>query len=74
MTNSTSNDDAMDAAETAELLHTTPKRVYALIQSGELPALRLGRRYLLSRSRILEMLREGNVGSDGAGHSTEVRS
>lgn len=74
MTRSTDNDDAMDAAEAAAMLHMSVKKLYALIHSGEVPALILGRRYLLSRSRILEMLREGNVGTEGAGHSTEVRS
>ncbi len=74
MAETTSNDEAMDAAGAAALLHTTTKRIYSLIHAGDLPALKLGRRYLLSRSRILEMLREGNVGAGGAEDGTEPRS
>ena len=71
MTNETTTDDAMDAASAALMLHMTTKKLYSLIQSGELPALKLGCRYLLSKSRILDMLREGNVAAseaDGAEH------
>ena len=74
MTDEPTTNDAMTAAEVAAMWNTTAKRVYGLVASGQIPALRLGRRLLFSRSRLSEMLREGNVGTEGAGHSTEVRS
>ena len=58
---SKADNDAMTAAEAAVMLHMGVKKLYELIHDGSLPALILGRRYLLSRSRIHEMLRTGNV-------------
>lgn len=45
--------------ETAALLRTTPKAVYALAERGQLPGLvRLGRRVLVRRAVLLKALDE----------------
>jgi excisionase family DNA binding protein len=52
--------------ETASLLRTTRKAVYALIERGQLPGVtRLGRRVLILRSELLEWLCEKRTTSPG---------
>ena len=52
--------------ETAMLLRTTRKAVYALIERGQLPGVtRLGRRVLILRSKLLEWLCEKRTTSPG---------
>ena len=62
----TSSDDAMNTDEARAFLGgMTRKRLYGLVASGDVPALRLGgRRLLFSRSRLGELLREGNTGPE----------
>src|SRR5262245_46278453 len=42
--------------EAAELLHLHPKRVQSLARAGQLPAVRVGRKWLFERERIESML------------------
>jgi excisionase family DNA binding protein len=52
--------------ETASLLRTTRKAIYALIERGQLPGVtRLGRRVLILRSELLEWLCEKRTTSPG---------
>jgi excisionase family DNA binding protein len=47
----------LTAAEVAELLRTSPKAVYTMIERGQLPGVhRLGRRVLVKRSELLDWL------------------
>jgi excisionase family DNA binding protein len=52
--------------ETASLLRTTRKAVYALVERGQLPGVRrLGRRVLVVRTELLEWLCERRTTSPG---------
>jgi len=44
--------ETLTAAEAAALLHLHVKRVQSLARAGELPATRVGRKWLFSRARI----------------------
>ena len=47
----------MTADETAELLRTTKKAVYAMVERGQLPGVtRLGRRVLIRREALIDWL------------------
>ena len=46
-------DDLITADEAAKLLHLHVKRVQFLARSGELPAVRFGRKWLFSRGALL---------------------
>ena len=46
-------DDLITADQAAELLHLHVKRVQLLARSGELPAVRFGRKWLFSRGALL---------------------
>jgi molybdate transport system regulatory protein len=46
-------DDLITAAEAAKLLHLHVKRVQHLARAGQLPATRLGHKWLFSRSKLL---------------------
>lgn len=48
--------DTLSAAEAAVLLHLNVKRVQALARAGQLPATRVGRKWLFPRSRIERMV------------------
>ena len=48
--------DTLSAAEAAELLQLNVKRVQALARSGQLPAKRVGRKWIFSRARIEAMV------------------
>ncbi|SRR5258705_7906139 len=48
--------ELLTASETASLLRLNVKRVQALARSGELPAVRRGRRWLFSRAAVLGQL------------------
>lgn len=56
--------DTLSAAEAAELLQLNVKRVQALARSGQLPAKRVGRKWLFNRARI-----EAMVGVTSVEHS-----
>jgi molybdopterin-binding protein len=49
-------DDLLTAAQAAKLLHLHVKRVQTLARSGELPAVRSGRKWLFPRERLLASL------------------
>jgi excisionase family DNA binding protein len=56
----------LTVAETATLLRTTRKAIYALVERGELPGVtRLGRRVLIHRGELLEWLDERRTPSPG---------
>lgn len=46
-------DDLITAAEAARLLHLHVKRVQHLARTGQLPATRVGHKWLFSRSKLL---------------------
>jgi molybdopterin-binding protein len=48
--------DTLSAAEAAALLHVNVKRVQALARSGQVPATRVGRKWLFPRQRIEQMV------------------
>lgn len=57
------NDEALTAAETAELLHIGRNRVYELAKSGQLPSYKIGRKILFSLKDLqafLENTRRGD--------------
>lgn len=58
-------DDLITAAEAARLLHLHVKRVQHLARTGQLPATRVGHKWLFSRSRLLA------AGRGGAGHALD---
>ena len=49
--------------EAAELLRTTRKAIYALVERGRLPSTRVGRRLLIPRDDLLRLLRESRAPS-----------
>lgn len=51
-----STTDTLSAAEAAVLLHLNVKRVQALARSGQIPAMRVGRKWLFPRKRIEQMV------------------
>lgn len=51
--------------EGAELLRTTPKAIYCMIERGQLAGVtRLGRRVLINRDALLRSLAHGKFGAD----------
>ncbi len=48
--------ETLTVHETAELLHLNPKRVQGMARAGQLPAVRVGRKWLFSRERIEALL------------------
>lgn len=48
--------DTLSAAEAAALLHLNVKRVQALARLGQVPATRVGRKWLFPRKRIEQMV------------------
>ncbi len=56
----------LTVVEVAELLRTTPKAVYALIERGQVPGVtRLGRRVLIARDELLGWLSERRTAVSG---------
>jgi molybdopterin-binding protein len=51
-----STSDTLSAAETAALLQLNVKRVQALARAGQIPATRVGRKWLFPRRRIEQMV------------------
>lgn len=54
--------DVISTNEAAEILGVTPRRVLALIESGKLPALKLGRFYALRREDLGRVTTYGKAG------------
>ena len=50
--------DTIDADQCAELLLCTPQQVEELARGGDLPALKIGRRWLFVRADLLSYLAE----------------
>jgi excisionase family DNA binding protein len=46
------------ASEVAALLRTSRKSVYSMIERGQLPVVRIGRRVLIREDDLLEWLRQ----------------
>jgi excisionase family DNA binding protein len=51
---------AFSVKETADCLGLCSNTVYELIQSGKLPAIRLGRKILVSKIELQAWLKDGN--------------
>ena len=51
--------ETLTVDETAEVLGLSRNSVYRAIRNGTIPALRIGRRYLVCRTTVAEMLRVG---------------
>lgn len=54
------DDQALTVEQAAEHLAVGPDVVYRAIAAGQLPALRIGRSYRLSRRRLNELMHEGD--------------
>jgi len=50
---------ALTVQEAAETISLHPNTVYALIAKGRLPAIRLGRKYLISRIELEKWVADG---------------
>ncbi len=57
--------------ETAELLGLSRGAAYEGVRSGDIPALRVGRRWLIPRARLLELL--GATNGEGVSHEMSER-
>lgn len=67
--------DTLSAAEAAELLHLNVKRVQALARSGQLPARRVGRKWLFARRSLEAMVGlEAGPAPSGAGVEISARN
>ena len=66
--------DTLSAAETAALLQLNVKRVQALARTGELPARRVGRKWLFPRARIEAMCGVTSMGESRGGIELSARN
>lgn len=48
--------ETLDVEQAARLLHLNPKRVQSLARTGQLPAVRVGRKWLFHRTDLLRLL------------------
>ena len=48
--------DTLNVAQAAQLLHLNPKRVQFLARSGQIPAMRVGRKWLFQRRELESLL------------------
>jgi len=64
--------DVISTNEAAEILGVTPRRVLALIESGKLPALKLGRFYALRREDLGRVTTYGKAGRPPAKKSKKA--
>lgn len=53
--------DDLSAADAARLLGVTPRRIYALIDCGRLPAIRVGGRLFIARQDVESRVQDGAV-------------
>jgi molybdopterin-binding protein len=63
--------ETFGVAEVASLLHLNPKRVQRLARTGQLPAVRVGRRWLFPRDRMEALLSRG---SESGGAASAARA
>lgn len=54
----------MTTTQAAEVLHNHPSHVRALCQAGELPAVRIGKRWFIPTAKLAEMLEGGSRDDD----------
>lgn len=54
----------MTATQAAEVLHNHPSHVRALCQAGELPAVRIGKRWFIPTVKLADMLEGGSRDDD----------
>jgi molybdopterin-binding protein len=59
--------ETLGVGEVASLLHLNPKRVQRLARTGQLPAVRVGRRWLFPRDRMEALLNRGSGSAGAAG-------
>lgn len=52
--------EALTVKEAAEILRVCTKTIYKIINSGELPAVKVGREMRIAKSNIIDYLRQGN--------------
>lgn len=53
--------ETLTIEEAAGMLGISPRHAYLLAARGEIPALRLGKRWVIVRTRLLEMLAGGST-------------
>lgn len=64
--------DLMRVADVAEYLGLTPPRVYEMVAQGQIPALRVGRRILVSKAELIKRFSIGVSDPDDSGVADEV--
>ncbi|MGE5528766.1 MAG: helix-turn-helix domain-containing protein [Patescibacteria group bacterium] len=57
-------DDVLTVDQAAELLHVTHDSIYDAIHAGQIPAMRIGRRFRISKEAIRERLNQTIVSYD----------
>ncbi|MDE6579200.1 MAG: helix-turn-helix domain-containing protein [Ruminiclostridium sp.] len=60
--------EALTVKETAEILRVCTKTIYKIINSGELPAVKIGREMRIAKSNIIDYLRQGNCKKSNPTH------
>jgi excisionase family DNA binding protein len=53
------SDELISVAQAAQLLKLTPQRIRNYIRDGRLPAMQVGRAFVLQRSDVLKVQRRG---------------
>lgn len=66
--------DTLSADQAADLLHLNVKRVQALARSGQLPAARVGRKWLFRRADLDRMLGQQSHGPVSGGIELSARN
>lgn len=64
----------MSVREAAGILGVNVKTLYAEIQAGRFPAIRLGRVLRIARGVVASTLEQGRVAPTGAIHASKTRS
>lgn len=52
--------DIIEPADAAEVMHVSTKTIYRLIRCGRLRACRIGRRYRIRKSWLLDLIEAAN--------------
>lgn len=45
--------------EVAEILHHTVKTIYSMIDKGKIPAIKVGRKYVISKRELIALIKDG---------------
>lgn len=56
--------DILTTEEVCEILRVKPLTVYEYIKSGRLPAIRIGKRYRIEKSKLIEFLEAASTGGE----------